>query len=108
MTLCETYPADAYGQVGVTFPASGSKQQQEDRRQAICGLAERSVAKGITLSVVTRSVLADGFGPGKAGENPFDALMGLLGMIEVVDGRRPEHPVGARPGPVEGWILGRA
>lgn len=39
----------------------------------------------------------------------LDALIGALGMIEVVQGRRPEHP--GLPPPldirvVEGWMLG--
>jgi hypothetical protein len=32
-----------------------------------------------------------GFGPKKSGEDAFDALVGLLAMIEVVEGRRTER-----------------
>jgi len=38
----------------------------------------------------------------------FDALIGALGMIEVIDGRRMEHPVNRNSAEVwEGWILGQ-
>jgi hypothetical protein len=55
-----------------------------------------------------RDALLDGFGPSKAGEDPFNALIGLLGMIEVVDGRRDEGCASDRSSAAwEGWILGQ-
>jgi hypothetical protein len=48
----------------------------------------------------------DGFGSGADGEDRFDALVGLIGMLEVLaTGREPT--VGPDPR-VEGWILGQA
>jgi len=50
----------------------------------------------------------DGFGEASSGEDAFDALAGLLKMIEVVDGRRPEATAGLEQVLTwEGWILGR-
>jgi hypothetical protein len=55
-----------------------------------------------------RHALADGFGPRKDGEDVFDAAVGLLGMIEVVEGRRLASPIERSAQDWEGWILGQA
>lgn len=42
------------------------------------------------------------------GDDAFDAVVGLLGIIEVVMGRRqPGEPVNDKTRKVEGWILGQ-
>ncbi len=38
-----------------------------------------------------RTELEEGFGPLGSGEDPYDALIGLLSMISVVDGRRTKE-----------------
>lgn len=106
LVLAETYPAEAYGHVGVVFRSRESKTRQEDRASkadAIVGWASRYE---VHLSSSARALIADGFGADKAGEDRFDALLGLCGMIEVVSGRRVEggHPDGSV---WEGWIIGQ-
>ncbi|TXM95418.1 hypothetical protein [Methylobacterium sp. WL116] len=56
-----------------------------------------------------REPLLDGFGASSSGEDPFDALAGLLAMIEVVEKRAPEAvtQVGLEVAAWEGWIVGR-
>jgi hypothetical protein len=54
-----------------------------------------------------RRAMENGFPRGK--DDAFDAFVGLFGMIEVVQGKRPaveqrEPPVTT----VEGWMLGRS
>jgi hypothetical protein len=50
----------------------------------------------------------DGFGADAAGEDRFDALIGVLGVINVLDGNRPD---GVPDDPWlrrwEGWVLGQ-
>ena len=104
--LAETDPAEAYGHVGVVFRPSESKTRQEDRisrSDAIFGWASRTE---VHLSESVTALISDGFGADKAGEDRFDALLGLCGMIEVVTGRRGEgsHP---QRSAWEGWILGQ-
>ena len=60
------------------------------------------------------TMLKDGFGPSPGGEDAFDALVGVLGMINVALGRRPAGipavaSTSQRPAwvAVEGWILGQ-
>ena len=50
LVLCETYPAEAYGHVGVRFRPGGSKQRQEDRRDSTARLAARCELHNIRLT----------------------------------------------------------
>jgi hypothetical protein len=108
LVICETYPAEAYGHVGVRFAPGASKQRQTNRRAATASLLPRSLEYGIRFSDGMRDALVDGFGSAKSGEDPFDAALGLLGMIEVVDGRRAAAPTPLEAVDSEGWILGQA
>ena len=91
--------------VGAGFLAGESKRRQVDRRakaDAVLGWASRH---GVVFSDLAATGLANGFGSTSSGEDQFDALLGLLKMIEVVEGRRPErterHETTAD---WEGWI----
>ncbi len=106
--VAETYPGDVYGQLGIPRRPVWSKRQQDGRRSVashlVRWLEDRShVDGGELLSLIT-----DGFGNGKDGEDRFDAAVGLLGMIDVVDGRRGEGvPDADDVKRWEGWILGQ-
>jgi hypothetical protein len=108
LVICETYPAEAYGHVGVKFRRGGSKQNQTDRREATARLSLRCGEHGVKLTDALFNAIENGFGPRKSGEDPFDAAMGLLGMIEVVEGRRAAVPSETQAARWEGWILGQA
>jgi hypothetical protein len=74
---------------------------------ATAGLAARCETQAIRLSPEMGQALAEGFGASTNGDDAFDAAMGLLGMIEVAEGRRPAAP-DATPAPQwEGWSLGQ-
>jgi hypothetical protein len=109
LVLAETYPAEAYAHVGVAFRASMSKRRQDDRRTAMVDLVDRARQQGIAFSDELITQVEDGFGARRDGEDAFDALIGALGMIEVLDGRRMECPTDRSGAEVwEGWILGQA
>lgn len=61
------------------------------------------------LTETARIAIDEGFGGRADGEDPFDAMVGLLGMLNIVLGARSagEPPKGAGA-MVEGWILGQA
>jgi hypothetical protein len=116
--LAETYPADTYAYVGATPPAPDKKQREAapagKRIQAWRSACAESVILRATRGHVTLkpelvSQLRDGFGRDREGEDRFDAVMGLLGMLAVLRGERAP---GAASSPgvqaQEGWILGRA
>jgi hypothetical protein len=109
LVLAETYPAEAYGHVGVTFAPGESKRRQTDRVKAMRDLEIWAKSNGVSFSTRLAGSIADGFGADGSGEDAFDALTGLLGMIEIADGRRAEGPLDDE-GILrvwEGWILGQ-
>jgi hypothetical protein len=52
--------------------------------------------------------ILDGFGPSASGEDPFDAVVGLFGMIDTLhraaEPKLPDDPVIRS---VEGWMFGQ-
>lgn len=104
--VTETYPGDVYRQIGM--PRGGwSKRRQADRTRMghiiLSWLAARS---NLDIDLL-QPFIEDGFGSDKAGEDRFDAVVGLLGMLNVVDERRGEGvPALDAARKWEGWILG--
>jgi hypothetical protein len=106
--LAETYPAEAYGHVGVSF-RKRSKTIQSHRAEQGAAISQWAAKNGVAFTSICRRHIDDGFGSDRVGEDRFDALLGLLGMIEVVEQRRHE----GRPDDQdilrwEGWILGQS
>lgn len=106
--LAETYPAEAYRMVGAGFLPGQSKRRQADRQEKAMAILTWAERHGTVLTRPAAAALTAGFGPSSSGEDQFDAMLGLLKMIEVAEGRRAEaterHEVTAA---WEGWILGR-
>jgi hypothetical protein len=64
---------------------------------------------GVDVAPAIAALIVDGFGPRKDGEDLFDAIVGLLGMLDVVMGGRPSgEPDDPIVHSLEGWILGQA
>jgi hypothetical protein len=104
VVVAETYPGDAYRQVGVPKGLRWSKTSAEGRRAALPYARAWIDAR----PVVTSEALASEIEAGFADDDRFDSFMGLCCMLDVVDGRRREGP------PLddsvlgwEGWILGQ-
>jgi hypothetical protein len=105
LVLAEVYPTEARTHLGLQFLPGMSKRRQFDRRQAAPVLLEWARRRTVAFTPDALRLIETGFGPGEAGEDPFDSLIGLLGIIEVADGHRQEGPPGADRW--EGWILGQ-
>jgi len=108
--IAETYPAEFYRHLEIAFGGKDNgKRNQAARRRNAEPLLAGAKAAGLVLEPETESQLRDGFGPRKSGEDPFDAMVGLVGMLNVLAGRcplwEPTDPVLRR---VEGWIFGQA
>ncbi|MDJ0740808.1 MAG: DUF429 domain-containing protein [Gammaproteobacteria bacterium] len=108
VVMLETYPADACVQLGLPAPGRGwSKRSQAGRRAQGALLLVLSRRRRHAVDARLRRELADGFGSGADGEDRFDAVVGLLAMLDVVAGRRgdgaPQSPQVRR---IEGWICG--
>jgi hypothetical protein len=113
LVIAETYPAEVYGHLGVAFPrptpgARTGKRVQAARAANAPVLLARARELGIALEPALRATIEAGFGAAPEGEDAFDATVGLIGLVNVVRGRRPpgdpQDPVIRK---VEGWILGQ-
>lgn len=108
--ICETYPREAYSHLGISFQANESKRNQEHRQRTLSNLGSWAKERAIAFTAPAKAQVIDGFGTTKCGEDAFDALVGLLAMIEVVEDRRPER--GMTPAGLtaawERWILGQS
>lgn len=109
LVVAETYPAESATQVGLTAPGRGwSKRRQSDRAAHAINLTRWAFSRRVTMSDALQPVLRDGFGDLANGEDQFDSVLGVCGMLEVVLGRRPEMPPLSNDRRViEGWILGQ-
>ncbi len=106
VVVAETYPAEVMRHLGLRL--RGSKRRQEDRAalapalHAAMARLDAAPAPGLAAAVIA------GFGADTAGEDRFDATIGVLGVINVIAGNRPD----ATPDDPwlrrwEGWVLGQ-
>nr|WP_298374986.1 DUF429 domain-containing protein [uncultured Halomonas sp.] len=103
--LCETWPTLATHLLGVGMGAGQSKRRQADRIQK--GRQLLADTQSVIWDSAAKKQLTDGFGTSASGEDPFDALLGLLMMIEIADGRLAAAPnLTSSQRNLEGWILG--
>ena len=103
--LAEVYPAEALRHCGLRM--GGSKRVQADRAALAESLLATMAARGVTGDAALVAAVRDGFGRDAAGEDRFDSLIGLLGMIGVLDGARPDFiPDDPAIRAVEGWATG--
>jgi len=106
VTVAETYPADALRQLGMR--PIGSKRRQADRLALIPGIAAAMKALDAHPTEGLQDLLTQGFGADPAGEDRLDCLLGVLCVLLVLAGRRPDAPP-ADPWLTrwEGWVLGQ-
>ncbi len=117
IVAAESYPAEVYGHLGLwpgggRRPGAGRRRESKRLQAARAGsgsrLLEVAGGLGLRLEPSLRAASADGFGPAPDGEDPCDATVGLLGMVNVVLGRRsPGTPCDPEIRRIEGWILGQ-
>jgi len=106
VAIAETYPAEALRHLGVRL--KGSKRRQADRATVSGALRAAMAALGAAASPALDAAIADGFGADAAGEDRFDCVLGVLCVLNVLAGRRPD----AAPDDPwirrwEGWVLGQ-
>lgn len=106
-TLAETYPAAMGDLLGLR---PGSKRRPSDRRAQAAVLRDGARRVHAELAPAVTAAVASGFGESTRGEDPFDAVVGLLGLLTVLAGFHPAGPTDAAQVPgvrtVEGWIVG--
>jgi len=108
IVIAETYPGEVYHRLG--FPLGGpGKRDQAKRRLRGVEVHKWMEDQPITLDPELEHRLIDGFGPEGDGEDPFDAVVGLVGMVgTILRGDADPPTLDDDPGrAVEGWIFGQ-
>ncbi len=106
MVVAETYPAEAMRHLSVRM--GGSKRRQSDRAALAGALLAAMAGLGVVPDAAMQAALVDGFGSDAAGEDRFDSVLGVLCVLNVLAGRRPD---GVPDDPWlrrwEGFVLGQ-
>jgi hypothetical protein len=107
--VTETYPREFYQYFRSNLSGRGSKKEQADRLQWIPGLIGWADTLGVSWRADIAQRVQTGFSDDINGEDEFDAVVGLLGMIGVVTGAIESGEPQDDPAvtSVEGWIVGR-
>ncbi len=105
--LAETYPAEAWRRLGLTF--TGSKRRQADRKAIAGGLRRVLVRLRVHPTAALLAAIAAGFGADAAGEDRFDCTLGALLLLAIVSRRLPAFvPADPWVRRWEGWVLGQS
>jgi hypothetical protein len=113
LVVLETYPAEFYHHLGIRFSnhKTGSKtgkRVQAERQANASRLIEWAHDNQIEIEPPLEILLMDGFGNSANGDDYFDAVVGLFGMINIISGNHPSGiPEGERIRKIEGWIFGK-
>ncbi len=106
IAVAETYPAEALRHLGLRL--RGSKRRQADRAALAPALAAAIARLNAAPDAALAAMIQAGFGADAAGEDRLDSVLGVLCVIGVADGHRPDT---APPDPWirrwEGWVLGQ-
>jgi hypothetical protein len=106
VVLAETYPAEALRHFAIRM--GGSKRRQGDRAALAQPLRAAFAALAARPDAALHAALADGFGADAAGEDRFDSVLGLLCVLNVLAGNRPDDtPDDPWLRRWEGWVLGQ-
>ncbi len=106
VTLAETYPAEALRHLGIRL--KGSKRRQADRASVAALLRAAMDTLEARPDAALLTALTDGFGADAAGEDRFDCVLGVLCVLNVLGGNRPDTaPADAWIQRWEGWVLGQ-
>lgn len=106
VALAETYPAEALRHLGIRL--AGSKRRHADRMAIAGPLRDAMDRLNVHPDAAMARMLADGFGGDPAGEDRLDCTLGVLCVLNVLAGHRPDTaPDDPWIQRWEGWVLGQ-
>ncbi len=106
VAVAECYPAEAMRQLGIR--PLGSKRRHSDRLRLVPALRAAMAALRVEPETSLGLLLNVGFGQDAAGEDRLDCVLGALGTLAVVVGRRTDRaPDDPWIQQWEGWVLGQ-
>ena len=104
MVIAETYPAECYE--WLPGKLRGSKRAPNSRKEFCSSWLSWAARNEIIIDQRLQNEICNGFPTG--GDDAFDAVVGLLGMIQLCMRIRSFiEPTEADIVDIEGWILGR-
>jgi hypothetical protein len=106
IAVAETYPAEAMRHLGIRL--KGSKRRQGDRATVAEALLGAMALLRACPDAALVATVRDGFGASAVGEDRFDCVLGLLCVLNVLAGNRPDTaPDDKWIQRWEGWVLGQ-
>jgi len=106
VAIAETYPAEALRHLGLRL--RGSKRRQADRAAIAMPLRAAMERLDAVPDAALNDAIAGGFGADPAGEDRFDCVLGVLCVLNVLAGNRPDTaPDDPWLTTWEGWVLGQ-
>ncbi len=106
VVVAEAYPAEIMRHLGLSM--RGSKRRQADRQALASDLRAVLTRLSAIAAPELEAAITDGFGADAMGEDRFDSVIGVLGVINVAMGNRPGGiPDDPWIGRWEGWVLGQ-
>ena len=109
LVIAETYPAEAYRHVGCKFSSTESKRNVMHRLSKVPAIFAWACDRHVTFESSVEKIIRNGCESDRYGEDRFDALIGLLGMLDVVMKRRSDGaPNDDAIRRWEGWIFGQS
>ena len=113
LIVAETYPTEFYDHIGIALAGGESKRDQTTRASHAeafrAWLKEPEISERVLFAAEAEEAVRVGFGTDKQGEDRFDAFVGVVGMLNIVLGRREAGwPTDSHRRAVEGWMLGQA
>jgi Protein of unknown function (DUF429) len=106
VAVAETYPAEALRHLRIRL--KGSKRRQADRVAVASQLAAAMESLEVVPDRALQQSMADGFGSDAHGEDRFDCVLGVLCVLNVLAGNRPDTaPQDRWIRHWEGWVLGQ-
>jgi len=108
IVIVESYPAQACVQIGLGAPGRGwSKRNRVHRRGFSSHIQNWARRHCIELEESLAALLDQGLGSSPFGDDMFDAVVGVLGMLDtILNNGCYDAPAGAEVRSVEGWIFG--
>jgi hypothetical protein len=106
VALAETYPAEALRHLGIRL--RGSKRRHADRCAAAKALLTAMEQQAAIPDDAMHRAVRDGFGADAVGEDRLDSVLGVLCVLNVLAGNRPDDtPDDPWIRRWEGWVLGQ-
>ncbi len=111
--IAETYPAEFYHHLRVSFSKHKAgmktgKRVQAERLGNAARLLDWAANAPVEVDEALQADLRNGFGNSPSGEDRFDAVVGLMGMLNILLGKHACcTPQDEQVRKIEGWIMGR-